>query len=796
MSATDFVRRDELDALHSKLDELIFLVQRPTPRAVHDSTRKPPLTPSAAQDPADLAKVDSNRFSGVQQGTRKVVRRGALLNLNQSTTLGGGLHRGMTVRRKVDDNDAANDAEELALAETVVLTRDFDGLGADNVSGAFDLSCEDKDRATATMPWVHPVRSPAPNSLLIPNPLEKAMAPPSATKSEGRRKSASDDDYEGFATGSVSSSFDVSTNRHPNAGARRVRVSKRDPNKAAHSGEYHTPPCLNQLMHWWRAWTIDANHPVVVAADVTYIAVCTAYVLLLVSVFVSPIEIGPFDQPPAAFVVALSLTLVFTALWVLLRSFARYTNGPEIVDNPRLMRAEYRKSFWIVVDALTVLPLEFIFVVASPLTFYILLVRHPVLRIVRVLKLSHSTDPLLPNNRHWILLVGFLSTALVLIHLGACIYWTLEGFDTYKEGHPPLQYTDAVYFALATLTSTGYGDLVSTGFGTRIFASVMMLVGVALISSMTAIVTSFLTNKDALEEEQDRLRRMMSSMMRHYAIPYSLRREVITLFPTVLEATSEKQFKEMIHLLPTFIERRVDDYLRAKLLRQVPLFADLPPSPGDEAGAPPEIVLELSRKLNVKYASQGDYILNAGDTGDEMYIIVHGAVDVLIPTGNTVVVDVLYDDGTIAEEEQPEERTVATLRSGTYFGEIALTQETTRTASVQAISNCELLMLAKCDFVAALKSNPDLQRAVAEATARRQSETSRQKAVVKVLGSTSRASTANHASAHLRAVARRIIADRRAEHATRSQLERKERENESGSSRTPTDLELTDTDMA
>jgi voltage-gated potassium channel Kch len=56
--------------------------------------------------------------------------------------------------------------------------------------------------------------------------------------------------------------------------------------------------------------------------------------------------------------------------------------------------------------------------------------------------------------------------------------------DVFKNGG------DALWWALTTVTTVGYGDTVPvTGEG-RLIASVLMLVGVALFGSMSAIVTS------------------------------------------------------------------------------------------------------------------------------------------------------------------------------------------------------------------------------------------------------------------------------------------------------------------
>ncbi len=54
-------------------------------------------------------------------------------------------------------------------------------------------------------------------------------------------------------------------------------------------------------------------------------------------------------------------------------------------------------------------------------------------------------------------------------------------------------YLDALYFTVATLTTTGYGDITPATPGGKLFAVLMMLIGVALFSRLARAI--FLPNK-------------------------------------------------------------------------------------------------------------------------------------------------------------------------------------------------------------------------------------------------------------------------------------------------------------
>lgn len=79
-----------------------------------------------------------------------------------------------------------------------------------------------------------------------------------------------------------------------------------------------------------------------------------------------------------------------------------------------------------------------------------------------------------------------LLTALTL-GIGTVFYVRAEGWSV----------IDALYFSVVTLTTIGFGDLVPTSAGTKLFTVVYSLVGIGLIASFVTTIALHARRQDA-----------------------------------------------------------------------------------------------------------------------------------------------------------------------------------------------------------------------------------------------------------------------------------------------------------
>jgi CRP-like cAMP-binding protein len=129
-----------------------------------------------------------------------------------------------------------------------------------------------------------------------------------------------------------------------------------------------------------------------------------------------------------------------------------------------------------------------------------------------------------------------------------------------------------------------------------------------------------------------------------------------------------------------------------KFIRAVPLFAGLLPS-------------ELERValvMNPLRASEGDVLCVEGESGHEFYVIAEGELSV-----------------------ERGGHTVAKMRTGDHFGELALLDRGPRSATVRALTDVRLYVLPESSFTALLNEVPALAQKLLAALAARLREADR-----------------------------------------------------------------------
>ena len=100
----------------------------------------------------------------------------------------------------------------------------------------------------------------------------------------------------------------------------------------------------------------------------------------------------------------------------------------------------------------------------------------------------------------------------------------------------------------------------------------------------------------------------------------------------------------------------------------------------------------------------GEIVIKEGEAGDTMYLVIKGEVSVIKARGG---------------EEGGHEIELARISGGDYFGEMALFEDTVRSATIRTAEESRLLVLHKQEFTEIVREYPQIALHICKALSRR-----------------------------------------------------------------------------
>ena len=217
--------------------------------------------------------------------------------------------------------------------------------------------------------------------------------------------------------------------------------------------------------------------------------------ILLFLIFLSVLCIifHSVDPFPAYMTIEWIFTILFTIEY-----------GVRIWCNKNAKR--YIFSFWGIIDFLAIIPTYLLFFnFATDYLHYIIVLR--ILRVVRIVSIMHVfaytkaayiMQKGLRNSFPKVLV--FLLYVLIFVTMSGTLMYVVEGVLSDNPNPDFDNIPESIYWAIVTVTTVGYGDIVPQSIGGRVISSIMMLVGYALIAVPTGIVASEITKGNLKSE--------------------------------------------------------------------------------------------------------------------------------------------------------------------------------------------------------------------------------------------------------------------------------------------------------
>ena len=365
-----------------------------------------------------------------------------------------------------------------------------------------------------------------------------------------------------------------------------------------------------------------------------------------------------------------ALTILFTVDIIFSRNRLKENQSIQLLEI-RILGSYYKR--WLILDIIAAIP--FALFIPLPVLEY--------LRFFKLVKVGYLAFILARTHLHFsstLLVAQVLYWTMLLAHWLSCGWLYVKGIaGNVSTG----DYIEALYWTVSTLTTVGYGDITPDNNAERIYAILTMILGYSLMGYLIGSIAGILTKKNPTWENYLENLEQLTNATRHAQLPLDLQQRIHAYFLYKLERKLGYDESSFIKELPQGLRAEVSLHFRQEIIEEVPLFKD----------APDAFILEIAQHLTEHIIPAGECIFKVGDVANKMYFISTGSVNVF---------------------SEHQKTPIAILKAGDYFGEIALFNDTPRTATVRASTYCDLYSLNKDIFRKIFDRYPEVQAKIFE----------------------------------------------------------------------------------
>ena len=345
-------------------------------------------------------------------------------------------------------------------------------------------------------------------------------------------------------------------------------------------------------------------------------------------------------------------------------------------------------------DLMGVIPWQYIdcFGASASLKYLRLLRLIKLTRLYRIRRLIEGLHYKFPSSVFAITSMQLILTMFLFAHWLCCIWYrvgstpSMDGWvhspnanlmdehgEPLRQGQEYYEWVTALYWAITTMTTIGYGDISATTAEERAVACVVMILGCGFFAWSTGTITSVLTTKAACKVRFTDKLEELTEFMNARDLPPDLREMIRGFY--MLKFPTMKIFDEelIINDMPTALGKQVRVALHQDVVQKCPLFQTMHSS----------VQQQICLRLFSLYQTEGIQITSEGEYPDAMYMVRFGIVEILVR-------------GEVVSE----------LTTGDLFGEnalLGLTSDGKRNRSSMAKTMCEVCALSQKDLMELLK---------------------------------------------------------------------------------------------